>query len=333
MIRIAIIGAAHPHVEYVFDELKRYERHEYTLVGVYDPDPVIAAHYSQSFGVPVFANAADLFAEEIDIVVIAGVYGARGEHAESALRAGAHVLADKPLCTSLTQLDAIEVAARETGRSVNLLLEKRGYPETIAALEVVHSGELGDIHGIASSGPHKLNRALRPDWFFNRSRYGGIIADLAVHDLDAALMFAPIDEGIVHGVSAGPLDGVPEFDLYGVASLSTPQTVFTAEVSWLTPQASDVHGDYRLRIVGTQGSAEIFWARHRVEVTTADHEVRSLHLAPGFRPAQQALGAFAAGNLPSVSTSESLAATRLALVAQCSADHDGAPYTWRKPAH
>lgn len=337
MLRIAIIGAAHPHVEYVLDELRRQDRRDFGLVGVHDPDPQIAGTYAEAFGAPVFADAADLLAEGVDIAVIAGVYGARGSNVVAALYAGAHVLADKPLCTSLAELDQIDAAARATGRTVNLMLEKRGYPETLAALEMVRSGELGDVVGITSSGPHKLNRAQRPDWFFDRGLYGGILADLAVHDLDAALLFAPASEGVVRGVVSGPLDSSgslsvgSEFARYGVASLTTPNTVVTAEVSWLTPQAADVHGDYRLRIIGTEGSAEIFWARGGVEVTTAERETRTLQLPPGRRPAEQALDAFAAGTTPEVGTKQSLTATRLALFAQESADQDGAARIWSEP--
>lgn len=328
MPRIAIIGAAHPHVEYVLDELRRSDRRDFTLVGIHDPDPQLAGGYAEPFGASVFTNVSDLLAEGIDVAVIAGVYGARGSNVVASLRAGAHVLADKPLCTSLAELDQIEAAAQETGRTVNLMLEKRGYPETLAALEMVRAGELGDIVGITSSGPHKLNRTHRPDWFFDRARYGGILTDLAVHDLDAALLFAPATEAVVRGAVTAPLDEASDFALYGVASLTTSTTVVTAEVSWLTPQASDIHGDYRLRLIGTRGSAEIFWARGGVEVTTVDRPTRRLPLPPGLRPAQQALDAFAAGTTPPVGTRESLTATRLSLLAQESADGDGAPRVW-----
>ncbi|PRA81401.1 Gfo/Idh/MocA family protein [Microbacterium sp. MYb66] len=330
MPRIAIIGAAHPHVDYVLDELTRDDRAAFELVGVQDDDRAVAERHAARFGVPVFDCAEDLLAEGVDIAMIAGVYGARGADVVTALRAGAHVLADKPLCTSIAELDEIERAAAEAGRTVNLLLEKRGYPETLAALDVVRTGELGDIVGITSSGPHKLNRDQRPAWFFDRARYGGILADLSVHDLDAALLFAPADEGIVRGAVSAPLDGAEQFARYGAATFTTPTTVVSAEVSWLTPQASDVHGDYRLRLVGTRGTAEIFWARGRVEVTTEDRSTRNLDLPAGRRPAEEALDAFAAGRTPEVGTRESLAATRLALLAQESADQGGAALPWSR---
>lgn len=332
MPRIAIIGAAHPHVDYVLDELARTDRAGFELVGVQDADREIAERHAARFGVPAVDHADDLLARGVDVAVIAGIYGGRGAEVVAALRAGAHVLADKPLCTSVAELDAIAAAAAQTGRTVNLMLEKRGYPETRAALAVVRSGELGDIVGMTSSGPHKLNRDQRPAWFFDPAAYGGILGDLSVHDLDAALLFAPADEGVVRGVVSAPLDGEDLFPRYGAATLTTPGTVVAAEVSWLTPRASDVHGDYRLRLVGTRGTAEIFWARGRVEVTTDDRPTRELELPAGLRPAQEALDAFAAGRTPEVGTRDSLAATRLALLAQKSADQGGVALPWSRTA-
>lgn len=332
MLRIAIIGAAHPHVNYVLDELTRSDRAGFELVGVQDANHAVAEHYAARFGVPAFDDADALLAEGVDVAMIAGIYSARGSDVIAALRAGAHVLADKPLCTSLAELDEIETAAAQAHRTVNLLLEKRAYPETLAALEVVAAGELGDIVGITSSGPHKLNREQRPDWFFDPSRYGGILTDLSVHDLDAALLFAPTEEGVVRGAVSAPLDGVEGFYRYGIATFTTPTAVVSAEVTWLTPECSDVHGDYRLRLVGTRGVAEIFWARARVEVTTDEKPLRVLDLPTGRRPAEEALDAFAAGRTPEVGTAESLAATRLALLAQASAAQGGADFTWSRSA-
>lgn len=332
MPRIAIIGAAHPHVDYVLDELERADRADYELVGVQDADRAIAEHHAARFGVPAFDSAADLLALGVDIAVIAGVYGNRAGDVVAALHAGAHVLADKPLCTSLEQLDRIEKAAAEAGRTVSLLLEKRGYPETLAALAVVRSGELGDIVGITSSGPHKLKQGERPGWFFERESYGGILADLAVHDLDAALLFAPAIEGTVSGAVSAPLDGAEGFARFGTATLTTSTAVVSAEVSWLTPRASEVHGDYRLRLIGTRGTAELFWARGRVEVTTDERPLRVLELPPARRPAEEALDAFAEGRTPDVGTIASVLATRLALLAQASADQGGAVLAWARAA-
>jgi predicted dehydrogenase len=325
---VAIIGVAHPHVEYVLEELKRSDRKDYTLLGVQDSDVELAHHYAAPFGAPVFAQVNEILAERPDVAVIAGRYAERGTEAAAALRAGAHIIADKPLCTSLEQLNEVEQAVRVSGRSVTLLLEKRGYPETLAAHEFIQTGGLGEIVGITSVGPHKLNPNTRPEWFFRRDEYGGIIGDLAVHDLDTALLFAPAQSAQVRGwVRAVAPNG---FAHYGVASVITPTTVISAEVSWLTPQASDVHGDYRMRVVGTRGTLEIFWARGRVEVVTDDRVAHDLTLPPRRRPAQDALDTIAGGAPDPKSTDDALAVTRLALLAQDSADHAGDLRTWSR---
>lgn len=330
MIKIAVLGAAHAHVDYVLSELKREDRKDFKLVGIQDTDLAVAQRYADQFGVPAVQQVDDLLSEQPDVVVIAGIYGNHGRDTVAALRAGAHVLADKPLCITLEELDAIEAAANAANRTVSVMFEKRGYATTLAAAEVVRAGELGEIVGVTGSGPHKLNRDKRPDWFFDRAQYGGILADLSVHDFDAALQFAPADSGTVQGAVSGRLEGAADFPRFGVATLVTPRTLVTCEVSWLTPQAAEMHGDYRLRLVGTEGSAEIYWAHERVELTTHTRGTRLLELPPGRRPAQDALDAFAQGITPPVDTAQSLTTTRLALLAQASADAGGKPLQWSR---
>ena len=327
MTRIGIAGAAHPHVEYAVEEVSRSP--ELHIVGVSDPSADVAAKWAAPFGARVFTDHRLMLSEVTpDIVVVAGIYGDRGAVVVDALHAGCDVVADKPLCTTLDELEAIEDAARTSGRSVTLLLEKRYYPETIAALEIVRSGELGSIVGIASTGPHKLNRSTRPRWFFEGALYGGILNDLAVHDIDAALLFAGVRAGVVRGSVVAALPGAPDFATYGIASVATPEVLVTAEVNWLTPAASDLHGDYRMRVTGTEGTAELFWARRSLVLTTSSKPTHEIALPEGFRPAEKPLLALAHRELPDISTHESILATRLALLAQRSALSSSEPFAW-----
>jgi len=89
-----------------------------------------------------------------------------------------------------------------------------------------------------------------------------------------------------------------------------------------------VHGDYRMRLVGTRGTAELLWARRRLVVTTEDQATRDIALPAGFRPAHLPLRALAHGREPDISTRQSLLATRLALLAQRSAESGGTPIPW-----
>ncbi|MFD4635802.1 Gfo/Idh/MocA family protein [Lentzea sp. NPDC058436] len=314
VLRLAVAGAAHPHVAYVLDELPL--RTDVALVGISDPDPALAHRY----GVPAYADHHSLLeAQQPDVVVVAGIYFERGAIVADALRAGAHVLADKPLCTSLSDVDLIAAAANETRRSVSLLLEKRGYPETLAARALLDSGALGSLSLVAASGPHKLNRPSRPAWFLDPSTYGGVIGDLAVHDIDLVLWLSGAREGSVSAVG-GPL--------HGAVLLRAGEVAATIEVSWLTPDAAPWHGDYRMRLTGTSGTAELLWTREKLTAVTHDRPLWTVETPERRRPATAALDAFVAGEEPEIGTAASLLATRIALLAQDSADNGGVVHRW-----
>jgi predicted dehydrogenase len=317
MTRIAIAGAAHPHVAYATTEVDQIA--EYELVAVADPSRETAERWAAPYDAKAFTDHQQMLRDiEPDVVMVAGIYGDRGQVVVDALDAGCHVIADKPLCTTLEDLDAIAEATRRTGRHVTLLLEKRYYPVTLAALEI--ADRLGTIHGVTASGPHKLNRPTRPAWFFERARYGGILNDLAVHDIDAALLFT--------GLTSGTVSGQVVDMSYGVATLSGSDALITAGVDWMNPAGSPVHGDYRMKLVGTEGTAELLWARNRLVLTTTEQAPYDVPLPAGHRPAQLPLEALAAGNEPDITTGRSLLVTRLALLAQHSAETGGAPIPW-----
>lgn len=324
MIRLAVLGAAHPHVEYAFDEIAHQSA--VTLVGVSDPDAGVAAGHAQRHQVPAYTDHRRLLDEQRpDVVMIAGVYADRGAAVVDALRGGADVIADKPLCTTLADLDAIQAAARDTGRTVSLLLEKRHYPQTLAARALLDGGELGELVLVASTGPHKLNLPTRPPWFLRRATYGGILGDLAVHDIDLVLLLSGATEGTVVALSDPTR---PEFATYGSLLLRAGALAAGIEVSWLTPAAAPYHGDYRMRLTGTIGTAEMYWAQGRLLAATDRRPPWQVDLPAGLRPAQDALTALASGLRPEVDTAASLLATRVALLAQASADAGGDVRRW-----
>ena len=324
-LRLAVIGAAHSHVRYALDEVPL--RADLALVAGADPDPATAGRYAGEFGVPAYDDHRRLLDElRPDVVMIAGIYSDRAEAIVDSLRAGAHVLADKPLCTTLAELDAIETAQRETGRIVSLLLEKRNYPETLAARALLDDGSLGELVQVASTGPHKLNRPTRPDWFLTRKGYGGILGDLAVHDIDLVLLLSGATEGTVVGL-ADRTD--PEFALHGSLLLRSGAVDATIEVNWLTPAASPYHGDYRMRLTGTEGTAELFWAQNKLIAATTDRSPWEVELPPRRRPAADAFDALTVGREPETTTAAGFAATRVALLAQESADAGGVVVPWR----
>ncbi|SDS51057.1 Gfo/Idh/MocA family protein [Jiangella sp. DSM 45060] len=333
-VRLAVLGAAHGHVGFALDEAAR--RDDVVLVAAAESDAASRSAFLAGLGdVPLYDDVATLLdRHEVDVAVVAGVYAQRGAAAVAALEAGAHVLADKPLCTSLEQLDAVAAAAARTGRHVSVMFEKRFYPATLAARRLLDDGTLGDLALVASTGPHKLRLADRPPWFLRRDGYGGIAADLPVHDIDLVLALSGATSGTVAALTGttGAAGGA-DFDDHVAVLLRAGSAAATLEASWLSPEAADLHGHYRMRLTGSRGTAELDWAYGTVQVATHDRAPWSEPLPPGRPPAAYFFDAVAAGAEPEISTAASLLATRVALLAQASADSGGSPLPWSAAGH
>lgn len=324
MIDVIILGAAHPHVEYVLAEVAASS--DLRIVAAAEPDSGARTRFLSGLQVPVYDDPLlALKSHPATVGVLGGVYGQRAEFVVACLKRGMAVLADKPLCTSLDQLDAIERAAATAPAPLALMFDKRFYPETRALTGLVADGRLGDIVQVNSTGPHKLLRESRPDWFFERVGYGGIANDLPVHDIDILLQLVGPSRGRVSALSGNRLlPERPEFHDHVVVLIDLPGVQAVIDANWLQPQAADVHGHYRMRVIGTNGTAEVDWVRHLVTVTTHQSPEQVVDLGAPARPVQFFFDAIRAGRSPDVSTEESLRATRIALTAQRSADHNGA---------
>ncbi|NEE02226.1 Gfo/Idh/MocA family protein [Phytoactinopolyspora halotolerans] len=329
MIQLAVAGMAHPHVSYVFSELPH--RPQVRLVAASDPDPANLARYADSLGdVPTYADHRELLDQhDVDVVAVNGVYVDRAGVVVDALRAGAHVLADKPLCTSLDQLSAIEDAAADSGRIVSVMFEKRGYPVTLAARRLLDAGTLGELALIASTGPHALRHGNRPPWFFTPA-YGGVLADLAAHDVDMVLALTGARDGYVVGATGKrAYPQYPDFHDHASMLLRAGPVTATIDAHWLAPEAGNGNGRYQMRLVGTRGTAEMRWTERQLEVATHDQDTWLEPLPPGRRPAEDFVGALLDGTQPEVGTAESIDATRIALLAQHSADSGGTVEAWK----
>ncbi len=211
-----------------------------------------------------------LDAEDIDLVLICAVPADRAQFAVEAMRHGKDVMADKPGCTTFEQLEAIRACVAETGRIWSIDFSERFEVASVTrAAELVQAGEIGKVVQTVGLGPHRLNRATRPDWFFARERYGGILTDIASHQIDQFLYFTgATDAEVAHaaiGNYANP--GDPELQDFGEIVLRGSEGHGYVRVDWYTPDALPNWGDGRLTILGTEGYIEL---RKYVDVAGAD---------------------------------------------------------------
>ncbi|MEZ5668960.1 MAG: Gfo/Idh/MocA family oxidoreductase [Alphaproteobacteria bacterium] len=201
---------------------------------------------------------------DVDLVLIAAVPSDRAALAIEAMRAGKDVMVDKPGCTTLEQLDALRTTAAETGRIWSVDFSERfEVPAVTRAIELVRAGAIGRVVQTVGLGPHRLNRALRAPWFFERARYGGILCDIASHQIDQFLVFAGADDAEIVTSTVGNFanPGDPGLEDFGEILLRSGSGAATAQgyirVDWYTPDALPTWGDGRLTVLGTEGYIEL----------------------------------------------------------------------------
>ena len=129
------------------------------------------------------------------MIVSAGIPGERAEIAVRAMRHGKDVMVDKPGVISADAARGRQAGAAETGRIWSVNFSERFEVRAMTrALELVAAGALGRVVQTVGFGPHRLNRHLRPAWFFDPAQGGGILADIASHQVDQFLVFTGSSE-------------------------------------------------------------------------------------------------------------------------------------------
>ena len=182
--KVAFVGFRHGHIDSLYNKMKESE--QYTVVAACEENAEAAAAAKER-GIDItFNDFHEMMQQcEFDILAIGDYFGIRGARAISALVAGKHVIADKPLCTSLAELREIRHLAQTRNLKVGCMLDMRLNANVNAAKAVIDSGRLGEIHAISFGGQHPLSYGTRPNWYFEQGKQGGTINDIAIHGLDA----------------------------------------------------------------------------------------------------------------------------------------------------
>jgi len=182
--KFAFAGFRHGHI---FSVLAAIDKNDAaTVVGACEEDAACREELAGGERVGITHDSFEQMLAEVDcdVVAIGDYYAKRGSLAIRALEAGKHVLLDKPVCTSLAELDDIERLAKGKGLSVGCQLDMRAGPTRMTMRKLITDGEIGEVLTICFSGQHPLSLGVRPDWYFQEGCHGGTINDIAVHAMD-----------------------------------------------------------------------------------------------------------------------------------------------------
>lgn len=259
-MRFAAIGLDHRHIYNMVQGLLEAGAE---CVG-FDPqtsDPNVLTGFRERFPQLREAAAERLLDDPaIDLIACAGIPSERADLAVRAMRAGKDVMVDKPGVTTFTQLAAVEAAVAETGRIFSVCFSERFVvPSTIVAGKLIADGAIGRVVQTVGLGPHRLNRAIRPDWFFDRQYFGGILTDIASHQIDQFLHFTGSQDAEIVASCTGHFgaEDLPDFEDFGEILLRSDQASGYIRVDWFTADGLPTWGDGRLTILGTEGTIEL----------------------------------------------------------------------------
>jgi predicted dehydrogenase len=263
MITFGVVGADHRHIYHLIEGLLQAGARCAGYLSTSSDIKVLEGIQSRFPQLRGVASAAELYEDgSIDLIVTAAIPSERAGIAIEAMRHGKDVLADKPGVTDRAQLQAVQAAVQETGRRFAICFSERMIvPSVATALRLVGEGAIGEVVQTIGLGPHRLNAAIRPDWFFDKSTYGGILVDIASHQIDQFLMLTGSSDAEITHAAVGHFGRAtqPDFQDFGEVALKSKTNLSRAyvRVDWFTPDGLPTWGDGRLFITGTEGYIEL----------------------------------------------------------------------------
>ncbi|MBN9306386.1 MAG: oxidoreductase [Devosia sp. 67-54] len=258
-IKFAAIGLTHNHI---YGQVDCLLREGATLAGFWSDEEDVAAPFAEKY--PQARRAADrrelLDDPSIALILTSAIPARRAEIAIAAMQAGKDVMSDKPGMTSLAQLDEIKRVQAATKRIFSVCYSEHFETRsTVKAGELVKAGAIGQVVNTVGLGPHALNNNKRAPYFFDRQQYGGILCDIASHQVEQFLFFSGSDDAEI--VSASVANRThpqyPGLQDVGDMHIEGPTATGYVRVDWFTPAGLGTWGDGRLTIVGSEGYIEL----------------------------------------------------------------------------
>ncbi|HEY9487806.1 MAG TPA: Gfo/Idh/MocA family oxidoreductase [Chryseosolibacter sp.] len=259
LIRFAAIGLNHGHIN---GQVETVIRGGGELVSFYAKEPDLIAAFSKRFPQAKLARSEKEILEDksIHLVVSASIPVERAPLGIRVMQHGKDFMADKPGITTLEQLEEVRKVQRQTKRIYSILYgERMENKASIKAGHLIRQGAIGKVVQTLGTGPHRMNPKSRPEWFFDRKSYGGIICDIGSHQCEQFLYFTNSKKADVLCSQVGNVHNAahPGLEDFGDATLRGDGGSGYFRVDWFTPQGLKSWGDGRLTILGTDGYMEL----------------------------------------------------------------------------
>jgi predicted dehydrogenase len=176
--------------EALIEPIRQAERSE--LAAVASRDLAKAQGYAQERSIPkAYGSYEALLADpEVDVVYISLPNSLHCEWTVKAAEAGKHVLCEKPVVTTLAEMDQIEAAAAAYGVTIFEAFMYLHHPQTLKVKEMIQAGKLGNLHLINSWFNFYLPPERASNIRLKADLTGGSLWDVGVYPNSMSIVMA-----------------------------------------------------------------------------------------------------------------------------------------------
>ncbi|AOS64926.1 Gfo/Idh/MocA family protein [Actinoalloteichus hymeniacidonis] len=182
-VTVAQVGAHGYGRVHLDNQIGLTDRGAIQVIGIADPTPPHAELVDRLGGPRVTGSLDELLARQVpDITVIATPIHTHVPLAVQAMRAGSHVLVEKPPTATLAEFEELLAVSAETGRACQIGFQSLGSTALDRARELIADGTIGELRGIGGAGTW-----IRDASYYGRSAWAGKLVLDGVAVTDGAL--------------------------------------------------------------------------------------------------------------------------------------------------
>ncbi|WP_224143832.1 Gfo/Idh/MocA family protein, partial [Escherichia coli] len=151
-----------------------------------DPDPAKVETFVQQYPQVKVADSLDVILADDEVRLVAGaaIPSRRCALGLKAMAAGKDYFTDKAPLTTLEQLADAKAMVEKTGKKYAVYYSERLHVESaVFAGQLVQQGAIGRVVQTLGMGPHREGTG-RPEWFYDRRDFGGILCDIGSHQIE-----------------------------------------------------------------------------------------------------------------------------------------------------
>lgn len=266
-IRFSVCGISHDHI---YGMVGAIQRGGGTLVSFYAAEPDRRATFARRFPEAKMVETEDEILNDpsTQLVLTSTIPVDRAPLGIRAMKHGKDFLSDKPGILTQPQLAEVRKTIAETKRIYGIMYSERlEVKAAVKAGELVMAGAIGKVIQTINIAPHQIIQrggdagggSSRPWWFWDDSKYGGILCDIGSHQVDQFLYYtgSKTAEVVASQIANVEHKDHPKFQDFGDMMLRGDRGLGYVRLDWFTPDGLGTWGDGRLFLLGTEGYIEL----------------------------------------------------------------------------